>query len=487
MVNILHTRQLLMTAALLLSSISSLAYDFEVDGIYYNKLSDTEVETTWKTYFEDGIIFEITDYVGDVVVPESVTYDGQTYKVTAIGDKTFQYNFQVTSISLPKTITSIGRRAFSSTRGLTEDIIIPDGVTSIGNSAFGEAHVKTLVIPDGVTEIPYGICYGTRTIRSVKLPDDVTSIGDRAFIFCDSLETIKIPSKLTSIGESAFEGCEKFGKIELPDCLTYIGDYAFRNCDNLTFKKLPESLTHIGVRAFAYSKSLDSVTIPKGIKKINEGTFYKSGLKSVTFADNVDSIGNEAFCKCYSLESVNMAEGLLDIGKHAFYDCVALPSICIPASVTTIEDSAFYNCNQMKDLVIGNVNSRENIENDIQSTLTIGNKAFYNSVRIKSISVYYTTPPICGDSVFYEHLYKNAKLYIPEGTSEKYSEANIWKDFFISNNASEGFPSAINPIVKSSDVTITGYYGIDGQRLAQPQKGINIVRYSNGQTKKVVY
>lgn len=489
MVNFLLPKRLLSVAVFLLVSIAVLAYDFEVDGIYYNKLSDTEVETTWKTYFDSGNIFEITDYVGDVVVPETVTYEGKTYKVTAIGEKTFQNCFQVTSISLPQSVTSIGAKAFSTTRGLTKDIILPDGVTSIGYDAFGEAHIKSLVIPDGVTEIPYGICYGTRTIRSVKIPDTVTSIGDRAFMFCDTLETVKLPSKLTSIGEYAFDYCDKFERIELPDNLRKIGDNAFINCHNLVINKLPDNLTYLGEGAFCNCYALESVKIPKNITNIKLETFRDcNNIKSVIIEGEVDSIGERAFYGCRSMESINIPESVEYIGKYAFSGCYELASISIPTSVTEIGESAFYHC-ALKDVVIGKPISGESNDNQTrtgQSTMTIGDEAFYGNSGIESISIYHTTAPICGNNIFSDNVLKEGKLYIPEGTSEEYSNANVWKEFFAAGNAIEGLDSAIDNVVVDSDASIIGYYGIDGQRLLKPQKGINIVRYSDGRCQKVV-
>lgn len=116
-----------------LSTVTVFAHDFEVDGIYYNKNADkTSVTVTYRGKSYDAYSDE---YSGNVVIPSSVTYSGNTYAVTSIGSSAFAYCSGLTSITIPNSVTSIGYAAFSGCSGLTL-ITIPNSVTSIGRSAF---------------------------------------------------------------------------------------------------------------------------------------------------------------------------------------------------------------------------------------------------------------------------------------------------------------------------------------------------------------
>ena len=116
-------------AVLLLSAATAMAHDFEVNGIYYRINSDgTSVSVTYK-----GSSYN--SYSGAVTIPASVTYSGETYSITSIGDYTFRECRGLTSVSIGNSVTSIGDRAFEDCRGLTS-VEIPNSVTSIGSSAF---------------------------------------------------------------------------------------------------------------------------------------------------------------------------------------------------------------------------------------------------------------------------------------------------------------------------------------------------------------
>lgn len=142
------------------------------------------------------------------------------------------------------------------------DVVIPSGVTAIGNRAFlgvSGDKVTNVIIPDSVTlidECAFGWC---KNLASITLPDSVTSIGDQAFELCENLTSIDLPDNLTSIGHNAFKTCEKLTSIEVPDGVTTIGRYAFLQCYNLVNISLPDSLTSIGNGAFSSCYKLTDI------------------------------------------------------------------------------------------------------------------------------------------------------------------------------------------------------------------------------------
>ena len=150
----------LTTIAALLCSLTASAHDFEVGGIYYNITSSTDV-TVEVTYRGDSYGDYSNEYTGAVTIPETVTYNSKTYRVTSIRSSAFYWCSRLTSINIPKGVTEIGDSAFYNCSRLTS-ITLPKGVTSIGDYAFRNCD----------------------SLTSITLPEGVTSIGDRAFYYC---------------------------------------------------------------------------------------------------------------------------------------------------------------------------------------------------------------------------------------------------------------------------------------------------------------
>ncbi len=257
-------------------------------------------------------------YISKDNIKEIILEDG----ITSIGNYAF-YNFAgLTSITIPDSVTSIGSSAFSGCSGLT-NVKIPDSVTSIGNSAFS----------------------GCSKLTSVTLPDSVTSISSSAFSGCTGLTSVTLPGGITSISDSTFYGCSGLTNITLPDSITSIGDSAFSGCSGLTNVKIPNSVTSIGSSAFSGCTGLTGVTIPDSVTSISSSAFFGcSGLTSVTLPNSITSIGNSAFFGCTGLTGITIPDSVTSIGSSAFQDCTGLTSITIPDSVTSISSRAFYDC-----------------------------------------------------------------------------------------------------------------------------------------------
>ena len=208
--------------------------------------------------------------------------------------------------------------------------------------------VKKVVIEDGVTSIGDSAFSYCSSLTNITIPDSVTSIGESAFSGCWDLTSITIPDSITTIGESAFSGCSSLTSITIPDGVTSIGNSAFSNCNILTSITIPNSVTSIGAYAFSYCSSLTSITIPNSVTSIGDAAFsYCINLTSITIPDGVTSIGDAAFSNCISLTSITIPDSVTSIGAYAFSNCWDLTSITIPDSVTSIGNSAFYKCSSL--------------------------------------------------------------------------------------------------------------------------------------------
>ena len=297
---------------------------------------------------------------GAVTIPS--TLGGKP--VTSIGDGTFYYCDDLTSVTIPDSVTSIGERAFYNCSGLTS-VTMPDSVTRIGSSAFdgcykwNETIINISDIAAWCTNALNGALRGQRRLFlggeelfDLQIPEGVTNIGESAFEDCSSLTSVTIPDSVTSIGSSAFYGCSKLTSVTIPDSVTSIGDSTFYNCSGLTSVTIPNSVTSIETWAFNGCSGLTSVTIPNSVTNIGSYAFSDcSSLTSVTIPNSVTSIGSYAFRGCSGLTSVTIPNSVTSIGSYAFRGCSGLTSVTIPDSVTNIGYAAFYCCASLTNIV----------------------------------------------------------------------------------------------------------------------------------------
>lgn len=250
-----------------------------------------------------------------------------------------------------------------------------------------------------------------------------------------------------------------------------IGKCAFKGCSGLTSLTLPAGITSIGDDAFYGCSGLTSITIPNGVTQIDKNAFRDcTGLTSLTLPANIKRIGESAFENCSGLTSLNLPAGITTIGSSAFYGCSGLTSLTIPDGVTKIGKYAFSNCSYLTSLTIpSSVNS-------------LGDYAFKNCSSLQSVHVSWSTPISVGKA-FNKADVSKCTLYVPQGTEQDYFLADVWGDF---GNIVEYDPTGIDKVTTSTDAKELSRYSVNGQRLATPTKGLNIVKYSDGSVKKVV-
>lgn len=233
----------------LLFKLSAIAHDFEVDGIFYNVISETDktVEVTHKGHSPNAYGHE---YSGIVAIPDKVEYNNFIYNVTAIGDHAFQ-ECSVSSVMMPNSITIIDEFAFLYCYSL-----------------------QSVTIPSGVKIIKSGAFQSCPKLNSVFMPNSVIDMGESVFYGCTNLTTITLPEKIKSIPDGFFYGCTNLHSILLPSTITDIGDNSFGSCSNLQEIIIPTGVTNIGSGAFSNCSSLTSVTIPNSVNTVGCGAFY---------------------------------------------------------------------------------------------------------------------------------------------------------------------------------------------------------------------
>lgn len=238
-------------------------------------------------------------------------------------------------------------------------------------------------------------------------------------------------------------------EIVLPAKLKSIGDDAFIFCRSLKSINIPESVQEIGLRAFLGCSSLKSMKLPIGITEIKSGLL--SGCTNLTSIDipyTTEEIGHNAFRNCTSLKSIELPYSLNNMGISVFYGCTALTSVTIPKNIRYISDYTFSYCNSLK-------------------------------------SIYALNPQGIGikGKPFEEYTQSQCTLYVPEGSMYNYQ---CWEEWNAFNHIVEFSPTGINGVHSAAERREVERYDTSGRRLTSPTKGLNIVRFNDGTTRKVM-
>lgn len=315
--------------------LSSLAQDntnplrVKIGSMFFNLFSDGTAETTCLS----EVSTNNGKYVsGDLVIPETIMYDDNTYTVVGIGAHSFWGCYNLLSIQFPRSITYIGDWAFSSCTALRK-IEIPSTIHAIGEDAF----------------------YHCKRLKEVSLPASVNIIGKSVFSYCDSLECIVLPESIKEIPQFAFSNCKALRSISLPSKLETIHEQAFTECVSLETINIPGSVTSIGNRAFSNCKKLTSVYLKDGKDMLTIGmhTFSSTPISTLylgrdyapTYDENT-KLDAFPFYNKQSLTELQIGPLVTTLPKYAFYGCSSLKEVDL-MNVTNIGYGAFKWCSSL--------------------------------------------------------------------------------------------------------------------------------------------
>ena len=418
--------------------------------------------------------------------------------VTAIGSGAFWGCSGLSSLNIPNSVTTIGYAAFRGCSGLTSIVV------EAGNPIYDSRNNCNAIIQKSNNHLILGC-------QTTVIPNNVTTIGQSAFDECSGLTSLIIPNSVTTIEWGAFIGCSGLTSLTIPNSVTTIQHDAFYGCSGLTSLNIPNSVTTIGYAAFAACSGLTSIVVEEGnpvydsrdncnaiIETSNNNLI--TGCQTTTIPNSVTTIGYAAFYKCSDLTSLTIPNSVTSIGSSAFYGCSGLTSITIPNSVTTIGGAAFYNCSGLTSITIPN------------SVTLIESEAFHKCVNLSSVRFEGITPPEF-ESAFYDVFPCIVDtIYVPEGCVENYSNAinnnsivitdgHVGVDNHVASNPLIVYPNPTSNIVnvecemgngESGDVTIQLYdiYGKlvgvnvvwanDYSPIPQATAQIDLSRYANG-------
>ena len=384
-------------------------FDFVKDNIAYS-IVDGGVEVSpwyweWEQHSCDQGHVEYvpcgSEYSNqDISIPVTVEYNSTTYNVLGIGDSAF-WNATGYTVSFPNSeyFTYIGDQVFFQTSPKMESITIPASVTHIGKKSFAlnEDSIPVTIPEDSKLAVIGDQAFANNSaITALDLPDTLTTIGSQAFSNCTSLTSITIPASVTTMETETFDGFydpnanDGAGNVSFADgCIFRIQDGVFYDDENLIRVLdwqenvvVPEGIKYIGASAFDTRKvsneatTLKSISFPSTLESIGKDAFWgNKSLEEVVIPESVTEIDNGAFQLCTGLKKVDVNANISALSSAIFNGCSSLTEVELPNTIRTIESQAFKGCKGLTDIILPT-----NLE-------TIGNQAFFQCTALKAVVI----------------------------------------------------------------------------------------------------
>ena len=372
----------------------------EIEGVWYSIITKAKTAEVIKP--ENG-----QTYTGDIIIPETIEYDGITCYVTAISERAFKDCYGLTSISIPPSITTIRGEAFFACTNLkavyitdisswcnisyealstvqdykgysnplyyahhlflngeeVKNLVIPNDVTSINEYSFiGGSYIKTILIPTSLKTINRGafdFCNGINVVSisdlsawcRMTLYSNPLSYAHHLYINDKEIKDLIIPDDITELKYGVFAGGSGFSTISIPQSVTEIGPYSFSGCSNVKEIEIPNSVFSIGHSAFRNCKSINSLSIPNNVNSIDSYAFYGcTGLSDVNFSNTVTTVKEAMFKGCSNLSKIIIPNQVVKIERNAFEECSKLSEVYIGSGVTELDYKAFGSCTELLDV-----------------------------------------------------------------------------------------------------------------------------------------
>jgi hypothetical protein len=451
---------------------------FEVGGIKYVPVSPSERTC-------DAIDCMYDTSAENINIGETVSYNGVSLNVKDIKPYACYMNNNIKSIDISND-GSIGQLAFSQT-GMEKAIIKNNG--GIGNSAFSSCpKLKTVELGQYITDIGSHVFNDCTMLESIEIPDNVKTLGSGAFSGCTSLKSAKTGNGVSLLNTQTFSGCTSLENVEIGTKITKIsgksGTYSnygcFYNCSSLEQIKVPGNVKEIEDYVFYGCTGLKKVIIDNAQTELKLGSngsspiFSSCPLDSVYIGRNISyptasSYGYSPFYRNASLRTVHITDKETEISENEFYGCSNLKNVRIGDGVTYIGNWAFSGCSSIEYFSFGSA---------MQS---IGKEAFSDCTAMTKLISHAMTPPVCDSQALDDISKWVCTLSVPKGTVSSYQQAAQWKEFFFIDEGATGIQRTVSNDSKSFKT-----YNISGYEQNGQQRGLNIIRMSDGTVKKVM-
>ena len=379
-------KRIFIISLILFVASSVWAYDFEVDGIYYNIITENDVEVTYGSYpyYKEG-----AGYSSNVVIPVSVAYGGKTYNVTSIGMACFCNCPELTSVTIPNSVVAIGYECFRGCTGLTT-MIIPNSVMELGGGALKDCNLTYITLPDNLDVSISGLGFENNNIhydvlnnKEVKLTGIVNKEIQSEIVIPETVSAYGSTFQVTEIGGGAFYGCTELTSIVIPNSVTSISIEVFNGCTNLT--------SYVGPVPSYFNPNplLEYVKITKGC--LAEYFTFSQNLKTIDLSELecTELTSDYHFYKSHNIESIIIPEKM-DVSRAELYfvkDGIRYKVLNGKEVVVVkngyYDDYEFHNTFYSGDIIIPNTVTAGNTFN----VISIEDNAFENCSNVTSISI----------------------------------------------------------------------------------------------------